>query len=193
LLRMSRDGVISPAWMANLLDDKEWRFRRMETLLKLQPSILVGRGVAWGERVMLERIANVIDLKPSEPPSFPPHELSGKVVQLGYPAPGGGIIAWSEPWFEIMNEGEQLGSLLPLPFRDQSIDGIVMGELAEHEVVSEAHRVLKKGGKILGMTRDPSHGGVDPVLLSSILSWRFNVIRAEVREGVWLVHAVKLK
>ncbi|WP_126449297.1 hypothetical protein [Sulfodiicoccus acidiphilus] len=186
---MSKEGELCAPWMADSLDGEEWRFRRMDRLSRLSPHLLLVRRCAAGELLALNKVSHVVDVEPSPPPDFPPHGLRGRVIQVGWPAPGGGVVLWSEPPVEGL--GDQVRSFLPLPVREGWADGAVLGEVAEHEVVSEVHRALKRGGEVVAMTRQPSEGGLDPVVLTSALAWRFQVRKVEVVRRTWIVRGVK--
>lgn len=84
--------------------------------------------------------------------------------------------------------GDYIDALLPFPFRDEAFETVVIREVLDYDVIKEAWRVTKKGGK--GVLVFP-FSKCDPADAIKLLSIKFTVVSAREYKKYWIVEGVK--
>ncbi|MEJ2774827.1 MAG: hypothetical protein RXR59_05455 [Sulfolobus sp.] len=84
--------------------------------------------------------------------------------------------------------GDYIDALLPFPFRDEVFETVIIREILDHDIIKEAWRVTKKGGK--GVLVFP-FGKCDPADAIKLLSIKFNVVSAREYKRYWIIEGVK--
>ncbi|AHC51495.1 methylase [Sulfolobus acidocaldarius SUSAZ] len=79
-------------------------------------------------------------------------------------------------------------AIIPLPFKDSVFDNVLISEVMDYDVVREAHRVTKRGGK--GMIIVPQNNAVDAL---KVLSIKFRIISASEVNKYWIIEGVKVR
>ncbi|BCU70878.1 class I SAM-dependent methyltransferase [Stygiolobus caldivivus] len=87
----------------------------------------------------------------------------------------------------IIRTDEEVRAIYPLPFRDEAFDNVVISEVMDYDLVREAFRVTKTGGK--GYTIVPFH--IDPVDALKTLSIKYRIINAKAIKHFWIIEGVK--
>ncbi len=103
---------------------------------------------------------------------------------IGVPAGKG--VAVTGGYGVIMAE-DAVESIYPLPFRSSSFNKVYLIEALDYDIVREACRVLKPGGSLVGVYRDPIYGGIDPQKAVRVISYKFNVQKVEFKDGFWVI------
>ncbi|QKQ99146.1 methylase [Metallosphaera tengchongensis] len=86
--------------------------------------------------------------------------------------------------------GENVISLHPFPFKDEVFDYVLIYEILDYDLVREAYRVTKKGGKLMILIRDEIFGGVKPSIALKFMV-KFQVSSVSLKGGFWVIEGVK--
>jgi len=187
---------LSPLWRALSLlavDGKEERvgleYGRASSLL--DADAIIGRDFLRGEISVLSLIypfvidGEKIGLGDELINEFSLPPLKGRILGIGL----------CMPWFATCISsygGDNVSAIHPLPFRDSSFDGVVIYELFDHDFTREAHRIIKKGGKLLLIFRDQLYGGVSPVIALKFVV-KFSVTSVTFMDKHWIIEATRVK
>lgn len=164
---------------------------KLKRIIELSPDKIIVKKALIGEINLLKIISKEVEYRDSiNKVNINLDEIrvpSNKILQIG------DIVTNANFTITI---GNLLGqnpilSVLPLPFRDESIDEVIIFEVLDYDVVREVYRVLKKNRKIFTIIRDKLFGGVDPILGIKVLSLKFEIIKVYEKKGYWIVEGIK--
>lgn len=88
--------------------------------------------------------------------------------------------------------GDEVIFFYPFPFRDNSISRLIIFEILDYDVFKEAHRVMKRNGKLKIIIRDIQHGGLH---IKDVLKFiiKFKIEKISWNRGFWIIEAKKIK
>lgn len=113
-------------------------------------------------------------------------KLQGKTLQIGSPLIDALVTVSNEiTKFQV---DEVIDSLLPLPFRDNSFDNVVISELLDYDVVKESFRVLKNSGNVYLILY---YADVSPIEGVKVLSTRFIIKDVKEMQKYWIIRGNK--
>ncbi|MEJ2780170.1 hypothetical protein WIW89_04480 [Stygiolobus sp. CP850M] len=113
-------------------------------------------------------------------------ELKGKSLLIGSPLVEGLISVTSHDC--LLSTDEEIRAVYPLPFRDEVFDNVILSEIMDYDLVKEAYRITKRGGK--GFIIVPFC--VDPVNALKVLSVKFRIINAIAKNRFWIIEGIKI-
>ena len=112
-------------------------------------------------------------------------ELKGRSLLIGSPLVEGLVTVNGIE--NVIRVDEEVKGIYPLPFRDEAFDNTVISEIMDYDVVREAYRVTKFGGRgyiIVPFT-------VDPVEALKVLSIKYRITNAKALNHYWIIEGVK--
>ncbi|AGE71141.1 hypothetical protein [Sulfolobus acidocaldarius] len=113
--------------------------------------------------------------------------LKGRTLQIGSPLIKDAITVTGTT-YKLDSKDEIVRAIIPLPFKDSVFDNVVISEVMDYDVVREAYRVTKRGGK--GMIIVPQNNAVDAL---KVLSIKFRIISASEVNKYWIIEGVKVR
>lgn len=198
LTLLMKGNALSSLWNAEKIVSIDGDYEETNTglnrssLLKYS-NFIIGNSFLYGERNLLSLTADyVIDgnkIIRSENlfENFPSIKFKGKTVTVGF-CPEIGEIAC----ISTLHQHNSLQAIYPLPFRDSSIDEILFYEVLDYDIMREANRILKIGGRVYLIIRDQVFGGIDPRDSLKFLL-KFYIESAQIKDNFWIIKAKKIR
>lgn len=195
---MKGNNALSSLWNAEKIVSIDGDYEETNTGLNRSSLLeysdfIIGKSLLYGEKNLLSLTADyVIDrdkIIRSENlfGNFPAIKFKNKAITIGF-CPEIGEIAC----ISTLHQTNSLQAIYPLPFRDSSIDEVVFYEVLDYDIMREANRILKIGGRVYLIIRDQVFGGVNPRdSLKFFLN--FYIESAQIKDSFWIVKGKKIR
>ena len=166
-------------------------YGKLSQIVQNRPDIIFSHELLDGEALLLKNVSDFLVVKDSFYTFFPRKKvdlkIKGRSLQIGSPLVSATVtVSNSQSIFYL---DEIVNAVYPLPFRDSSFDTVIVSEVLDYDIIREAARIIKKGGKAYLIIN--AFKGIKPAEAIRAFSIKFIPLFAKELNGFWIFEGTK--
>ena len=166
-------------------------YSKLSQIVQNRPDIIFSHELLDGEALLLKNVSDFLVIKDSFYTFFLKNrvdlKVKGRSLQIGSPLVSATVTVSNPQAIFYINE--IVDAVYPLPFRDSSFDTVIISEVLDYDIIREAARVIKKGGKAYLIIN--AFKGVKPVEAIRAFSIKFIPLFVKELNGFWIFEGIK--